>query len=157
MAILDKLTRLTSAQAFAASAVTTDSLPLPATGVDIFATTPMVMVFTVTTAAALAGTEAMTFRVHTATNADGTTGAVVIAQSPLYTVAAGAIANRPDSLVAGSQVVVHIPPNSIPATATHVAGYVLIASSGSVSCTVDIMPLSHVDFGSKKYADAVGY
>lgn len=157
MAIIDKLNRLTSAQAFAASAVTTDSLPLGATGLNAFNTTPMCMVFTITTSALLAGTEAMTFRVHSATAADGTTGAVVIAQSPLYTVASGAIANRPDALAAGSQVVVHIPPNSIPATATHIAGYVLIASSAEVSCTVDIMPLSHVDFGSKKFADAVTY
>lgn len=157
MAMLDKLNRLASAQTFAASAVSTDTLPLPAAGVDLFATTPMVMVFTVTTAALLVGTEAYTFRVHSATNADGTTGAVVIAQSPLYTVGSGVIANRPDALAAGSQVVVHIPPGSIPATATHIAGHVIIASSGNVSCTIDILPLSMVDFGKKKYADAVTY
>lgn len=158
MAMLDKLNRLASAQAFTSSgAVSTDSLPLPAAGVDIFATTPMVAVFTVTTAALLAGTEAYTFRVQTATNADGTTGSVIIATSPVYTVGSGVIANRPDALAAGSQVVVHIPPGSIPATATHVAGFVVLASSGAISATIDIMPLSHVDFGKKKYADAVTF
>lgn len=158
MAIIDKLNRLVAAQAFSSSgAVSTDSLPLPAAGVDIFATTPMACVFTVTTAAAIAGTEAYTFRVNTATNADGTTGAVTIAQSPLYTVASGAFANRNDVLAAGDKVVVPIAPGLIPATATHVAGYVLLASSGAISCTIDIMPLSHVDFGKKKYADAVTF
>jgi hypothetical protein len=157
MALLDKRNRFAAAQAFAASAVSTDSLPLPAAGVDIFATTPMAMVFTVTTAAALAGTEAYTFRVNTATAADGTTGAVTIAQSPLYTVAAGVFANRNDVLAAGDKVVVPIAPGLIPATATHVAGYVLIASSGSVSCTIDLVPMSHIDFGDVKYADAVTF
>ena len=73
MAIIDKLNRLTSAQTFSSSAVTTDSLPLAGTGLEMFATTPMAMVFTVTTAALLVGTEAMPFRVHSATNAAGWT------------------------------------------------------------------------------------
>lgn len=158
MAMLDKLNRFASAQAFTSTgAVSTDSLPLPATGADIFATTPMAMVFTITTAALLAGTEQYTFRVQTATASNGTTGAQIIATSPLYTVASSAIANRPDNLAAGSQVVVPIPPGCVPATATHVAGFVLLASSGGVSATIDLVPLSHVDFGKAKYADAVTF
>ena len=157
MALLDKRNRFATAQAFAASAVSTDSLPLPAAGVDIFATTPMAMVFTVTTAAAVAASEQYTFRVNTATNADGTTGAVTIAQTPLYTVSSGTFANRRDVLAAGDQVVVPIPPGVVPATATHVAGYVLIGASGSVSCTIDLVPLSHVEFSKRKYDDAVTF
>jgi hypothetical protein len=156
--ILDKLNRLASAQAFTSSgAVSTDSLPLPAAGIDIFATTPMAMVFTVTTAAGIAGTEAYTFRVQTATNADGTTGAAIIATSPVYTVGSSLIANRRDVLQAGKKVVVPIAPGLVPATATHVAGYVVLASSGAISCTIDIVPMAHVDFSDVYYADAVSY
>lgn len=158
MALIDKLNRLATAQAFTSTgAVSTDSLPLPATGADIFATTPMAMVFTVTAAALIAGTEAYTFRVQTATNANGTTGAQIIATSPVYTVGSSVIANRPDTLALGSQVVVPIPPGLVPATATHVAGFVLLASSGGISCTIDLVPLSHVEFGKAKYADAVTF
>ena len=156
--ILDKLNRLASAQAFTSSgAVSTDSLPLPAAGVDIFATTPMAMVFTVTTAALIAGTEAYTFRVQTATNADGTTGAAIIATSPVYTVSSSTFANRRDVLQAGKKVVVPIAPGLIPATATHVAGFVVLASSGGISCTIDILPMAHIDFSDVYYADAVSY
>ena len=145
MAILDNLTRLVAAQAFTSSgAVTTNSLPLKVAGRDIAKGEPLAMVFTVTTAALIAGTETYLFRAQTATNADGTTGAAIIASTPTYTVAAGAIANRNDALEAGVQVVLPQPPNAIPATATHLAGFVGLGSSGGISCTVDVMPLSHV-------------
>lgn len=156
--LLDKLNRLASAQAFTSTgAVSTDSLPLPATGADIFATTPMAMVFTVTTAALIAATEQYTFLVYSATNADGTTGGVIIARSPLFTVASSVFANRNDVLAAGSKVVVPIPPRAVPATATHIAGYVLLAASGGISCTIDLVPMSHIEFSDAKYPDAVGY
>jgi hypothetical protein len=145
MAILDRNNRLTSAQAFTSSgAVTTDSLPLKVAGRDMFKGEPMAMVFTVTTSALVVGTETYLFRAQTATNADGTTGAQIIASSPTYTVGSGAIANRPDRLAAGTQVVLPLPPNAIPATATHLAGFVALGSSGGISCTVEIVPLSHV-------------
>ena len=144
MAILDSLTRLVAAQAFASSAVTTNSLPLKVAGRDIAKGEPLAMVFTVTTSAAVAASETYVFHAQTATNANGTTGAQVIAATPTYTVAGGAIANRTDILAAGTQVVLPIPPNAIPATATHLAGYVTLGASGAISCTVDIVPLSHV-------------
>lgn len=145
MAILDNLTRLVAAQAFTSSgAVTTNSLPLKVAGRDIAKGEPLAMVFTVTTSALVAGSETYVFRAQTATNADGTTGAQIIAATPTYTVSGGAIANRTDALEAGTQVILPIPPDAIPATATHLAGYVVLGASGGISCTVDIVPLSHV-------------
>lgn len=156
--ILDNLTRLVSAQAFTSSgAVTTNSLPLKLAGRDIGSGEPLAMVFTVTTSALVAGTETYLFRAQTATNADGTTGAQIIASTPTYTVASGAIANRIDALAAGSKVVLPIPPESIPATATHLAGFVVLGSFSGISCTVDIVPLSHVEESVKKYADAATF
>ncbi len=154
--ILDNLTRLVAAQSFSSSgAVTTNSLPLKVAGRDIGAGEPLAMVFTVTTAAAVAGTETYLFRAQTATNADGTTGAVIIATTPTYTVASGVFANRNDILAAGTVVVLPLPPNSIATiTATHLAGFVVVGSSGTISCNVDIIPLSHVEESTKKYASA---
>jgi hypothetical protein len=153
--ILDRLNRLATAQAFTSSgAVTTDSLPLKLTGRDIGSGEPLAAVFTVTTSALVAGTETYLFRVQTATAADGTTGAQIIASSPTYTVGSGAIANRQDALAAGSKVVVPIPPESVPATATHLAGFVALGSSGGISCTVDIVPLAFVEESNKKYLSA---
>ena len=145
MAILDNLTRLVAAQAFTSSgAVTTNSLPLKVAGRDIAKGEPQAMVFTVTTSAAVAGTETYAFAVRTATDANGTSGAVTLVSTPTYVVSGGAIALRDDILAAGTQVVLPIPPNAIKATATHLAGYVTLGSSGAISCTVDVVPLSHV-------------
>jgi hypothetical protein len=153
--ILDRLTRLATAQAFTSSgAVSTDTLPLKLAGRDIGSGEPLVAVFTVTTSALVAGSETYLFRVQTATAADGTTGAQIIASSPTYTVSGGAIANRQDALAAGSKVPVLIPPESIPATATHLAGFVALGASGGISCTIDIVPLSHVEESNKKYLSA---
>lgn len=153
--ILDNLTRLVAAQSFSsAGAVTTNSLPLKVAGRDIGAGEPLAMVFTVTTAAAVAGTETYLFRAQTATNADGTTGAAIVATTPTYTVASGVFANRPDTLGVGTVVVLPIPPGAIPATATHLAGFVVVGSSGTISCNVDVVPLSHVEESTKKYASA---
>jgi hypothetical protein len=145
MAILDNLTRLVAAQSFTSSgAVTTNSLPLKVAGRDIAKGEPLAAVFTVTTSAAVAASETYLFRVQSATNADGTTGAVTLVSTPTYTVSGGAIAARNDNLEAGTQVILPIPPNAIPASATHIAGFVALGASGAISCTVDIVPLSHV-------------
>lgn len=153
--ILDNLTRLVAAQAFTSSgAVTTNSLPLKLAGRDIGSGEPLAMVFTVTTSALVAASETYLFRAQTATNADGTTGAQIIASTPTYTVSGGAIANRQDALAAGSKVILPIPPESIPATATHLAGFVVLGASGGISCTVDVVPLSHVEESNKKYLSA---
>jgi hypothetical protein len=154
--ILDNLNRLVAAQAFSSSgAVTTNSLPLKVAGRDILAGEPKCMVFTVTTAAAVAGTETYLFKAQTATNADGTTGAVIIATTPTYTVSSGTFATRSDILGVGVQVILPIPPEAVLSTATHLAGFVVVGSSGTISCTVDFMPLSHASQIKNKYADAV--
>lgn len=159
--ILDNLNRLVAAQAFSSTgAVSTNSLPLKVAGRDLGAGEPMAMVFTVTTAAAVASTETYLFRAQTATNADGTTGAAIIASSPTYTVSSGTFANRNDILAAGDKVVLPLPPESIAAsTATHLAGYVVLGGGGSptISCTIDVVPLSHVEQSEKKYADAATF
>lgn len=145
--LIDYNTRLTpTAQSFSGSgAVSTNALPLVQAGRDFAVGTPMAMVFTVTTSAALAGTETYLFRVQTATASDGTTGAVILASTPTYTVAGGAIAGRADALAAGSKVVLPIPPGAIQPTATHLAGFVVTGSSGTISCLIDVVPLETVE------------
>ena len=154
--ILDNLNRLVAAQAFTSTgAVSTNSLPLKVTGRDIFNGEPMAMVFTITTAALTTGTCTYTFRAQTATDANGTSDAVIVAASPVYAFASGTLANRDDLLEAGTLVVVPLPPELIMEDATHLAGYVLMANgSPTVSCNIDVMPLSHVQQSTKKYADA---
>lgn len=154
--ILDALNRLTpTAQAFAATAVTTDKLALEVTGRDIFAGEPKALVYTVTVAAAVAGTETYEFQAVTATASDGTTGQVIIASSDTFTVAAGVIARG--SLAVGRRVVVPLPPEAIPATATHFCGRVVIGSSGTITVLCDLLPLHHVAEDLKKYDDAVTF
>lgn len=151
MGLRDYNNRLTpTAQQFNSTAVTTNSQPLPATGGDIGVGEPMALVFTVTVAAAKAGTEAYTFQVQSATNADGSTGGVVIAQSAVFTASSGSFAAG--TLGVGDKVVVPIAPGSIPATATHLAGKVVIASSADVTCLVDLVPMQEI--GVNKYYTA---
>lgn len=155
--ILDNLNRLVAAQAFSSSgAVTTNSLPLKVAGRDLAAGEPMAMVFTVTTAAAVAGTETYVFRAQTATNADGTTGSVVVATTGTLTVGSGTIPGY-GTLAAGDTVILPLIPENFPATATHLAGYIALGSSGAVSCTIDVVPLSHVEQSKTKYADAATF
>lgn len=138
MPLNDYNNRLTpTAQAFVATAVTTNSQPLPATGADIGAGEPMAVVFTITAGlSAVAGT--LQFQAVSATAADGTTGQVVLGQTAAIT---------DTTLAVGDVIVVPIPPGLIPVianTATHVAGKVTIASSGTATCLVDILPLNAV-------------
>lgn len=136
MPLNDYNNRLTpTAQAFTSSgAVTTNSQPLPATGADLGAGEPMGLEITFTAVSAVSGT--ITPRVQTATNADGTTGAVTIVTGPTIT---------DTSLSAGDVIVVPIPVGVIPllaSTATHIAGFIALASSGTCSALVDLKPLS---------------
>lgn len=144
MALIDFNTRLTpSAQQFNATAVTTDKFPLTAAGRNIGNGQPLALVYTVTVAGAKAGTEAYTFQAVTATASDGTTGQVIISQTGTFTASSGSFAQR-SQLAVGDQIVVPIPPNSIPATATHLCGRVVIASSGDITCHCDLVPLDSV-------------
>lgn len=144
MALIDFNTRLTpTAQQFNATAVTTDKFPLTQAGRDIGMAEPLALVYTVTVAGAKAGTEAYTFQAVSATASDGTTGQVILAQTGTYTAAAGVFTQR-SQLAVGDKIVVVIPPGSIPATATHLCGRVVIASSGDVTALCDLLPLSAV-------------
>jgi hypothetical protein len=138
MPLQDYNNRLTpTAQAFAATAVTTNSQPLPATGADVAAGEPLALVFTITAGlSAVAGT--LQFQAVSATAADGTTGQVVLNQTAAIT---------DTTLAVGDVIVVPIPAGLIPivaATATHIAGKVTVAASGTATCLVDIQPLNAV-------------
>ena len=142
MSLIDKLTRLATAQAFTSSgAVSTDSYPLGVAGRDIAIGETLAMVFTVTTAALVAASETYLFRVQSATNADGTTGGVILISTGTYTVSGSTTPSAYGAFPAGTQVIVPIAPGSIPATATHLAGFVVLGASGGISCTIDLMPL----------------
>lgn len=135
MALNDYNNRLTpTAQAFAATAVTTNSQPLPATGADIGAGEPMGIEYAFSAVSAVAGT--IQLQAVSATNADGSTGQVILATGPAIT---------DTTLAAGDVITIPIPPGLIPvvaATATHVAGRVVIAASGTCTVTADLKPLA---------------
>lgn len=138
MGLNDYNNRLTpTAQSFTSTgAVTTNSQPLPATGADIGAGEPMCIEYTLTAVSAASGT--IQFRVQTATAADGTTGAVVLNQTAALT---------DTTLAAGDVIVVPIPPGLIPVianTATHIAGFVALASSATCSAIAELKPLNAV-------------
>jgi hypothetical protein len=130
MGLRDKYNRLTSAQAVSATIVCTDSFALPATGVDIAIGEPMALRFSLSAVSAVAGT--LQFQVVTATASDGTTGQVIISTTEAIT---------DTTLAAGSTITVPIPPGQIRSTATHLTGRVVIASSGTCTMTVDLIPL----------------
>ena len=156
MSMIDFNTRLTpSAQAFTSTgAVSTDAFPLTQTGRDFLAGEPMAMVFSVTVSALTTGTTSYTFQAQTATASDGTTGAIKIATTPAYVFSSGTLANRDDVLEAGTQVVLALPPGHIMSTATHLAGFVLMANgSPTITCLIDIMPLRLVSQKYVSYAD----
>lgn len=153
--MVDFNTRLTpTAQAVTTTAVTTDKLPLVQAGRDIFIGTPMALVYTVTVAAAVAGTEEYTFQAVTATASDGTTGQRILASSTLFAVSGGAIAAG--SLAAGAKVVVPIPPERVGSTATHFCGRILTANSAGITVLCDLVPLSSVQ-SNVFSADAITY
>lgn len=134
MGLRDKLNRLTSAQAFAATAVCTDALVLPTTGFDYGIGEPMGIRFALSAASAVAGT--LQFQLVSATASDGTTGQVVLGTTPAIT---------DTSLAAGSVITVPLPPGLmaiVASTATHITGKVVCASSGTCTATVDFGPLA---------------
>lgn len=144
MGMLDYNNRLTpTAQQFNATAVATNTHVLGATGMDFGNGEPMALVFTVTVAGAKAGTEAYTFQAVSATASNGTTGSVVLQQTGVYTASSGTFDQR-SQLAVGDQIVVAIPVGSIPATATHLTGKVIIASSGDITGFWDLVPLHQV-------------
>lgn len=156
MPMIDYLHVLTpSAQQFNATAVCTDTFPLTQAGREVGNGEPMAIVFVVTVAAAVAGSETYEFQAVSATASNGTSGQIILASSDTFTVSGGAIAKG--SLAAGAQVVVPIPPGSIPATATHLTGKVVIGASGDVTCKADIRPLRLAVQESTFSPDAITY
>jgi hypothetical protein len=138
--------RLTpTAQAFTSTGgVATNSQPLPATGIDPFIGEPLGIRFTLTVVSAASGT--LQFQVVSATNADGTTGQVVLNTTAAIT---------DTSLAAGDEIVVPCPPGlieKIAATATHYTGKIVLASSGTCTAIIDVVPL--LAYGKNQFATA---
>lgn len=137
--MIDYNTRLTpTAQAVTTTAVTTDKYPLTSAGRDIGVGEQMGLLFTVTVAALVAGTESYILQVVTATASDGTTGQRIL-NGIAFTTAQAA------SLVAGSKWFVPIPPGVIPATATHLCGRFETANSAGITCLVDLVPAAGLE------------
>lgn len=130
MGLRDNYNRLADSQAFTSTGgVATDALPLGQTGADIGAGEPLAIQFTLEAVSAASGT--LQFQVVSATAADGTTGQVVLNTTAAIT---------DTDLAAGSVIAVPIPPGRIPATATHITGKVVLASSGTCTATIDLVP-----------------
>jgi hypothetical protein len=142
--VTDRNLLLTDAQALTASAVMTDSIALGKAGLDVGVGETLALVYQIDVAADYTSTnETYQFEVRTATNADGTTGAVTLLQTPAF---AG------NTLTKGKRIVLPIPAQSISATATHLAGYATLAgTTPTVTVTAFVTPLSMVQ-GDVYYA-----
>lgn len=126
MAMRDYQNRLGEDQAFTSTGgVATNAYPLTQAGRDIGIGEPVAVVFNLSAVSAVSGT--LQFQVVSATASDGTTGQTVLVTTPALT---------DTTLAAGRQIVLFFPPGSMPATATHVTGKIVLASSGT--CTADI-------------------
>lgn len=135
MGLVDYNERLTpTAQAFTSTGgVATNAKPLGATGEDIARGEPMCIRFVLTAVSSASGT--IQCQVVTATASDGTTGQVVLASTAAIT---------DTSLAIGDEIIVPIPPALIPTlapTATHITGKVVLASSGTCTALIDLLPL----------------
>lgn len=142
MALTDFNERLTpTAQAFTSTGgVSTDAKPI-VTGSDIARGVPLCIRFVLTAVSAVAGT--IQFQAVSATASDGTTGQVVLGTTPAIT---------DTTLAIGSEIIVPIPPGRIAATATHLAGKVVLASSGTCTALIDIVPQTMAMQVYKSYA-----
>lgn len=142
MGLRDNYNRLGSAQAFTSTGgVATNTYALGATGLDVAVGEPLAITFHLSAVSAASGT--LQFQVVSATASDGTTGQVVLATTAAIT---------DTTLAAGSLIVVPIPPGLIASTATHLTGKIVLASSGTCTATIDLVPLSCV--GVYKVYDA---
>lgn len=147
MGLRDNLTRLVDSQAFTVTAVATNTFVLGHTGEDISAGEPMAVRFTLEAVSAVSGT--LQFQVVTATASDGTTGSVVIVET---------VAITDTVLSVGKTIDLIIPPGQIPlraSTATHLTGKIVIASSGTCTATIDLLPASMLDNQRTYHAEPV--
>ena len=131
---------VSDAQALTASAVATDSIPLEVTGLDLALGEPLGFAVHVDVAADFtSANETYQFNIVSATNADGTTGQVVLSE---------AIVAAAD-LTAGKRFFLGIPVSRIPATATHLTlAYVLGGTTPTVTVTGYLTPQQSFDDGS---------
>jgi hypothetical protein len=144
MGLRDYTLRLGSAQAFTSTGgVATHAFTLPTTGADIGAA-GMALRFTLTAVSAASGT--LQFQVVTSTASDGTTGQVVIVTTPALT---------DTTLAAGSKITLPIPAGMIPSTATHLTGKIVLASSGTCTATIDLIPQAMADEYKAYHAEPV--
>lgn len=141
---LDLLTRVTTNQAFTATAVTTDSIDLgnPTPKNEIGAGEDIAAVFTVT-AAADAGNSDETYLAEVITSAAGAlTSPTVIGQASI---------TRGSAI--GTRVVIPIPPGSV--TQRYLGGRMTLGgTTPAISVTVDFLPLSFIE---KQNRTASGY
>ena len=142
--VTDRNLLLADAQAITADAATTDTIALGKTGLDVAIGETLALVFQVDVAADYTtGDETYAFEVRTATNANGTTGAVTLSKS-------AALAGN--TLPVGKRIVLPIPPQAISATATHLAGFVdVTGTTPTITVTAFVLPLSMVQ-GDVYYA-----
>lgn len=142
--VTDRNLLLADAQAITADAVTTDTIALGKAGLDVAIGETLALVFQVDVAADFTtGDETYAFAVRTATNANGTTGAVALVTTP---------ALNGNTLPAGKRIVLPIPPQAIAATATHLAGFVDVSgTTPTITVTAFVTPLSMVQ-GDVYYA-----
>jgi hypothetical protein len=135
----DKFLKVSDAQAVTTTAVSTDSIVLGATGLDLAAGEPMGFAFHIDVAALGVGTETYSFQIVTATASNLTSGQVIIAEREYTT--AQALAD----LTAGYRFLMGIPVNQIPATATHIGVRYETANSAGVTVTSYLTPFSMFD------------
>lgn len=125
----DAFLKVSDAQAVTTTAVSTDSIPLGATGLDIGAGEPMGFAFHIDVAALVAGTETYSFQIIGAENAALSTNVVVLAEREFTTAQAA-------SLTAGTRFALGFPVASLNASAiTHIGVRYETANSAGVTVT----------------------
>ena len=135
----DIFLKVSDAQAVTATAVSTDSVPLGATGLDLGAGEPMGLAFHIDVAALVAGTETYSFQIVGATNAALSSGLVVLAEREFTTAQAA-------SLTAGTRFALGFPVGSLNAASiTHVGARYETANSAGVTVTAYLQPASMFD------------
>jgi hypothetical protein len=110
-------------QAFASTAVSTDSLPLGVAGLDVGAGEPVGLAVHITTSAEVAtGDETYSFQIVTATASNLTTNQVILVEREFSNAQAA-------SLTAGTRFIIPVPVGLISATATHIGARVEVAGT----------------------------
>ncbi|HET6494674.1 MAG TPA: hypothetical protein VFH61_04810 [Thermoleophilia bacterium] len=148
--ILNVVTTPATGQAFTATAVATNTIPLSVAGRDIgIGKDAVALRCHVVVAAGIAGTEDYEIQIVSATAADGTTGQVVLATTGLITTAQAAT-----RLAAGAVVDLLLPPGVMPATATHYTMKLVGNNSPTITLIASFQPMGSLQ-NWKPYPSAV--